>query len=261
MRCDAIVKTHRADLSFLSYSLRFLEKNWREPNSQIIVLANSDCKDVLETWGFSRKWVQYFYVDPWPDGNQFQCYLTLLYDHFSDADLFAVFDSDCILRRPLEASDWMVDGKPIIHCEPHMGDLANDRVVAHRLWFPIMEHWVGQRPRADYMFAFPFLYRADTIRSVRRLITKKTGKGLLESLYSGTPFNAGNFIAHPFTFCEHNVISFYAATHEPDNYHLRSIDEITEEERAHWPVKQYHSWSQWSEATAAELEALWASQK
>lgn len=256
MRCDVIIKSWWNDLSFLSYALRFLERNWREPDSKIIVLANSDCRSVIETWGFSRKWFSFYYVDPWPDGNQFQCYLTLLYDHFSDADLFVVFDSDCMLTRPMQLSDRMVDGRPIIYYEPRMGKLeGDDRVVAHRLWFPIMEYWVGQKPPADYMFSFPFVYRAETIRAVRRLVTKKTGKGLLESLYSDVPFNPAKFTDHPFKFCEHNVISFYAAVHEAELYHFRDINTIGDEERANWEVKQYHSWSQWSAELQNELEA------
>jgi hypothetical protein len=256
VRCDVLIKSWWNDLSFLSYSLKFLERNWREPDSKIIVLANSDCQSVIETWGFSRKWFQFYYVDPWPDGNQFQCYLTLLYDHFSDAELFACFDSDTMLVRPMQLSDRMMDDRPVIYYEPHMGNLADDRVVAHRLWFPLMEYWVGQKPKADYMFAFPFIYRADTIRAVRRLITAKTGKGVLESLYSAVPFDPAKFLDHPFRFCEHNIISFFAATHELDRYFLRNIDEISDAERAHWPVKQYHSWSQWNAETQAELDKM-----
>lgn len=256
MRCDVLIKSWFNDLSFLSYSLRFLNKNWLEPDSNIIVLANSDCKPVIDTWGFPSDRFKFFYVDPWPDGNQFQCYLTLLYDHFSDADLFAVFDSDTMLVRPMQVSDRMIDGRPVIFFEHHEDDLTADRVLAHELWLPIMEHWVGVEPHADYMFAFPFIYRAETIRAVRRLITAKTGKGVLESLYSSVPFNPGNFVAHPFKFCEHNVISFYAATYELEHYCLRDIKEITELERKHWPTKAYHSWTQWSEITQGELDAI-----
>lgn len=255
MRCDCIVKTWWNDLSFLSYSLKFLCRYWKEPDSKIIVLANSNCRSVIEQWGFPER-VKYFYVDPWPDSNQFQCYLTLLYDHFSDADLFAVFDSDTILLRSLRVSDLLIEGKPVIYYEPPTPGLPDDRIVAHRLWFPIMEYWVGQKPEADYMFAFPFLYRAETIRAVRRLITAKTGKGLLESLYSPVPFDPAKFLSHPFKFCEHNVINFYAATHELDRYFLRNINEISDVERAHWPVKQYHSWTQWGEQTQAEFESM-----
>src|SRR4029077_3698490 len=222
----------------------------------IIVLANSDCKSVIDTWGFPKGRFEFYYVDPWPDGNQFQCYLTLLYDHFSDAALFGVIDSDCMLMRPLQLSDCLIDGKPVINFEPPTPGLPDDRIIAHKLWYPIMQHWVGEEPKADYMFAFPFVYRADTIRAVRRLITHKTGKGVFESLYSAVPFDPTKFLAHPFRFCEHNVISFYAATHELDRYFLRDINQISDVERAHWPVKQYHSWTQWNAETQAELEQL-----
>src|SRR5271154_4072200 len=107
MRCDVIVKTWYNDLSFLSYALRFLDRNWKEPDSQIIILANSDCHPVIATWGFPTDRFKFYYLDPWIDTNQFQCYITLLADNFSDADLFAFFDSDTMLVRPMQVSDRM----------------------------------------------------------------------------------------------------------------------------------------------------------
>jgi hypothetical protein len=257
MRCDVVIKTWYNDLAFLSYALRFLEKNWLEPDSNVIVLANADCHRVIATWGFPPRF-KYFYVNPWPDGNQFQTYLTLLYDNFSDAEMFVVLDSDTMLVRPTRLKDLFKDDKPVIHCEHFHEGLLEDRVLAHKLWVPIMEHWLGQKPQADYMFAFPFLYYADSIAAVRRVITAKTGLGLLESLYSNAPFNPENFINHPFKFCEHNVISFYCALYEKERYYFRGIDEITDQERANWPVKAFHSWTQWSADTQETLEGMLA---
>ena len=70
LSCDVIVKTWYNDLSFCSYALRFLERNWIEPDSHIVVLANEDCKAVTSTWGFSDR-VKYHFFKPWPDFNQF----------------------------------------------------------------------------------------------------------------------------------------------------------------------------------------------
>jgi hypothetical protein len=251
MRTDVIVKTWWGDLSFCSYCLRFLEKYWQEPESNILVLANRNCREVCESWRFSPR-VRYFYVDPWPDGNQFQCYLTFLADHFSDADLFAVFDSDCILTEPMRASDKLQEGKPIICYEPLSEMVKNPgRVMAVNLWFPIMEYWLGQRPTADFMCRFPMIYWAETIRGVRRLVTQKTGLGLLEALYSGVPYDPKvHFVEHPFKMCEHNVLGFYAHVHEPQRYHFMPMTE------RFWPVRQYHSWTQWSAERQNELEAM-----
>jgi FkbM family methyltransferase len=118
-----------------------------------------------------------------------------------------------------------------------------------------MERWLLTKPQADYMQRLPFIYRADTLRAVRRLVTAKTGYGLLESLYSSTPYSPGTFFQHPFIFCEHNVIGFWCALHEADRYEIRDV--------RHAPlpqprVHQYHSWSQWGTERIHELEKLLA---
>jgi len=250
MRTDVIVKTWWNDLSFCSYCLRFLEKNWQEPNSEIIVLANTDCQKVCQDWRFSDR-VRYYYLHPWPDGNQFQCYLKFLPDNFSDADVLASIDYDCILTEPMRASDKMSDNKPIICYEPLSEMVKNPgRIMAINLWFPIMEYWLGQQPEADYMCRFPLMYRADTIRAVRRLITRKSGVGLPEALYSDVPFRPENFPQHPFKMCEHNVLGFSAYLHQRDRYEFAPMAE------ASWPVRQYHSWTQWSAERQTELESI-----
>jgi hypothetical protein len=262
MRTDVFVKSWYNDLHWLSYCLRFLEKNWVEPNSQVIVLANADCRPVIETWGFPRERFRYFYVQPWPDGNQFECYLTLLFDHFSDAELFAVFDSDTMLWEPMRASYRCQGDKPIIYFARYDDEQYADDAefkMARQLWGPLMERWLGIKPWADYMLLFPFLYRADSIRAVRRLITSKTGEGLLESLHSDTVFDPKKFLDHPFKFSEHNVIGFYCDLHESDRYHLCDIRKLSAKARALWPVRKYHSWTEWSPRTQAELEAKYAS--
>jgi hypothetical protein len=248
-KIDVVVKTWWNDLAFCSYCLRFLEKNWQEPGSEIIVLANMNCQSVIKDWRFSDR-VRYYYVHAWPDGNQFQVYLTFLADQFSDADQFAFIDSDCMLLEPMRASDKMDGDKPIIAYEPLSEMVKNSgRMVAANLWFPIMEHWLGERPQADYMCQFPMIYWADTIRAVRRLVTRKTGLGFLEALYSEVPFSPKTFLQHPFKMCEHNVIGFYAQLHEPERYTFVPTSQFG------CPVRNYHSWTQWSPGLQVEFEA------
>jgi hypothetical protein len=248
-RCDVVIKTWYNDLCWLSYCLRFLELNWREPDSQIIVLANDDCRKVIETWRFGPQF-QYFFLEPWPDGNQFECYLTLLLDDFSDAEFFAIFDSDTMLERPMRLSDKMENGKPIIYYTPEE-DLETTDVgrMARKLWFPLMEHWLDEKPVADFMVQFPFVYRADSIRAVRRLITAKTKRGLRDSLYSDTKFDPKKFADHPFKFSEHNVIGFHCYLNETDQYIFKPLGPETPN-----PVKIYHSWTQWNQDTQLELD-------
>ena len=252
MRTDIVIKTWWNDLSFCSYCLRFLERHWKDADSDFLVLANRNCQSVCKDWRFTSR-VKYFYMDPWPDGNQFQDYITFLADHFSDADLFAFMDSDCILTSPMRAADKMKYGKPIIVYEPVAEMLKNpDRVAAHNLWFPIMDRWLGQWPTADYMCRFPMIYWAETIRGVRRLVTQKTGLGLMEALYSDTPYDTKRFFQHPFRMTEHNVLGFYAFLHEYERYYFEPMSE------RQWPVRQYHSWTQWSSDRQNEFESMLA---
>jgi FkbM family methyltransferase len=256
MKVDAVIKTWWNDLSFCSYCLRFLERNWTQENSNIIVLANADCQKVTDTWGFSAR-VRYFFLEPWPDGNQFQGYITLLADHFSDADLFAVFDSDTMLLEPMNLAMLTEQGKPILYYRPYQDGAPEHDAVPRRMWGPIMQHWLGVAPQADYMQRFPFVYRASTLRAVRRLVTGKTKKGLLESLYSPMPYNGPeDFAGHSFTWCEHNVISFYAALREPELYCFKDL--TGPGLPPSWPVKQYWSWG-WNESVMHELDAILAS--
>jgi hypothetical protein len=50
--------------------------------------------------------------------------------------------------------------------------------------------------------------------------------------------------------CEHNVLGFYARLHEPQRYHFMPMQERS------WPVRQYHSWTQWSAERQNEFEAM-----
>lgn len=248
MRADVFIKTWYGDLCWISYALRFLERNWVEPDSNIIVLANSDCRKIIETWGFSSR-VKYFYVDPWPDSNQFQGYLTLSLADYSDADIFVIFDSDTMLLEPIRLTDCLQDGDPIIWYLPY----SDANPVYERMWGPIMERWLGVVPQSDFMQRWPFVYRSSTLANVRRMITSRTRYGVRESLHSSVPYRPENFNHHPFKFCEHNVIGFYCSIHEPDRYKIRDVR--TQERN---PVRQYHSWSDWGPHRIAELDQLLA---
>src|SRR5215469_11704723 len=240
MRTDVIVKTWWNDLCWVSYALKFLLKNWKEPNSNFIVLADENCHKVIKTWGFPSS-VKYYYFRPWPDGNGFQQYLTFLSDHVSDADFFAIFDSDIMLIEPMQVSDHMIDGKPIIWFNRY--DSFSTPSDMEKVWGPVTERWLGVKPYADYMVRFPFLYRASTIANVRRFITAKTGHGLEDSLYSTTPYKPENFFSHPFKLSEHNLIGFYAQLHEADQYAFCDIEGTSPWQQRY---RHYHSWTQWS---------------
>jgi FkbM family methyltransferase len=248
-KTDLFVRTHFGDLSFCSYCLRFLERFWIEPDCQIHVLTNPDCEQVTKTWGFSDR-VRYHFLKPWPDGNQFACYLVITADRFTDAEFCAFIDADCMLLQPLQASDLMENANPLIWYRNYQD--SGPVTVPRRMWAPIMRHWLQAEPQADYMQRFPFIFRTSTLRAVQEMIERRAGTTLEQALYSDVPYDPAKFLIHPFKMCEFNVISFYAHLHERDRYVFRDIETVKS-----WPVKQYWSWG-WDQHHQAEMDRLLA---
>jgi hypothetical protein len=254
MRCDVVVKTWMNDLCWTAYCLQFLNRNWREPDSNIILIANEDCEPVIKTWGIQN--LRPFYLRPWGDTYNFHMYATMLIDDFTDADIVAIYDSDIMLVEPTRASDLLENDKPIIYTrDAERLHRSNADEVHHDIWFPVTESFLGVQQTKSYMQAFPFTYRTDLFRKVRNLITLRTGKGVMESLHAPGRFHTANFLTHKFTFCDYEVLGMYAHLHEPSRYVFKEAPE--------WPptrTKHYHSWSQWNDQTRAELDAMLKSQ-
>lgn len=217
----------------------------------IHVLANADCEAITRTWGFSSR-IKYHYVQPWPDFNQFAGYLVLTADHYSDASLCAFIDADSMLLKPLDLSGLLEDGKPVIWFRLYRDSGPATIMMPKIMWAPIMRYWLGKEPDRDYMQRFPFVFRADTLLSVRRMIRAMSGMEPEKALYSEVPYSPASFSSHPYKMCEFNVISFFAHLHEADQYVFRDIETV-----GSWPVKQYWSWG-WNEQVRDELDALLA---
>jgi len=248
-RVDLFVRVHYGDLSFCSYCLRFLERFWTEPDSEIHVLANEDCRGVVSTWGFSSR-VKFHFEKPWPDGNQFAGYLVLTADSYSPADYVSFIDADSMLVQPLRGSDLIEDGKPVIWYRHYQESGPDTIMMPRRMWGPIMERWLGVRPDRDYMQRFPFTFHSSTLRDLRTFIRRKTGTTVFEALYSDVPYSPATFAAHPYKMCEFNVLSFFAHLHDPHRYVFRDIETVPS-----WPVKQYWSWG-WDHHHQAEMDRL-----
>ena len=111
MKVDACYCTYKKDLTWICYSMQLLYKHFRGAFGCHVV-AEEDCKDVIDTWGLP---VTYHYIKPWADGYHHAMYRKLLMDTLSEADLIMLLDSDHILLEPIYLEDLLADGKPIVH--------------------------------------------------------------------------------------------------------------------------------------------------
>jgi hypothetical protein len=239
MRCALAIVSYKGDLHWLSYCLRFLTRNWKEPGTPIFVRLEHDCRETVETWKVPQ--VHYSFVDPWPDGYQRHMFLKLTWDYVigEEFDLVIMIDSDLMLTEPCFLAD-LVDGqgKPVIDWLDW-----HDSPQAEKAWRGCTSRAMGMDLDRDYMCSAPLVYRRETIPLTRLHIEKVTGQPLEQFMYSSTPFRTENFHAHPMKLADYEALGLYAAKYQSDKYALRSCHERP----VPWPWRLYWSRGDWNE--------------
>lgn len=235
--------SYKPDLHWLSYSLRFLRRNFKELGTPIVVRLEPDCREIVETWTVPN--VQYIYVEPWPDGYQFQMYQKLIADTHTDAELIILVDSDLMLFRPVFLDDIVIDGKIPIDYLPWP-----ESPEAERVWRKPTSRLMGLDLGADLMAGAPFPFWRETFGKVRSHIETINRMSFGEALYSTTPFTTAGFHRHPFRWSDYEAMNLYASTFERDRYFLRH----RREQPAPWPWRLYWSRGDWSAELQAEFE-------
>jgi hypothetical protein len=243
MRCDIVIVSHKRDLAWLCYCLSLLCKNWKEPDSRIIVRLEEDCHEIVRDW---RLDVVYRYVRRWPDGYTFQMYQKMISDDYSDAELLLLVDSDLMVIGPASLADLMSRGKPVIEYREW-----TESPVAERVWRKPTSRVMGIDLDKDYMIGAPSLYWRDTFSKTRQQIVNATGKGFFEAVYSAAPFEATRFLEHPMTFADFEALNLYAAKFQPDRYSLRPLQERPK----NWPFRLFWSHGDWTPEVRAFLDA------
>jgi hypothetical protein len=243
MKVAISMVSYRADLHWLSYSLRFLRRNFKEPGTEIVVRVEPDCREIIETWKIPC--VRYIYVEPWTDGYHFQMYMKLMSDTHTDADLIICVDSDLMLLRPVYLDDIIIDGKVPIDFLPW-----HESPEAERVWRGPTSRLMGMDLHCDMMAGSPFPFWRDTFGKVRDHIEKTNGISYGEALYSTTPFTTAGFHNHQFKWSDYEAMNLYASTHQSDRYFLRSRHSTP----FPWPWRLYWSRGDWSDELQAEFE-------
>jgi hypothetical protein len=250
MTVDVVYITYRKDLSWICYSMQLLYKHLRGAFG-VIVRAEENCKDVINTWGLP---VKYYYTEPWSDGYAFAMYQKLIADQYSQADVIMLLDSDHILLEPAHIDDFLDQGKPIVRYrnwdeDPNDSDLT----VGQRIWSPPIERTMGMQLDKNYMVGPPFMFWRETFTGVRTRVEEVTGLPFHDAIYSDAHYDYKKFLQHPMKFCDYEALGLYAAKFEPDRYvlkpHLRG---------APWPFRVYWSHGDWTPNLQAKLDALLA---
>jgi hypothetical protein len=238
------IKSWREDLKWLRYCLRFLEKNWTEPETEVVVMFDTDCRD----FDFSDYDLNIYRVseDPWPDGYAHAMAMKACADKYCSGEAILLLDSDCMLLRRADASIFF-DELPIIPWISYEEHLA---MYPHSPWQQVTQKVLKTKTDRHYMPAMPILYWASTMFNLRRHVAELHGvDSFEEAVYSGIPFDPKNFSEHPHTFVDYDCLGLYAKRFESERYVFRHASKLASN-----PFKQFHSWTEWNDATPGILD-------
>jgi hypothetical protein len=239
------IKSWREDLKWLRYSLRFLEKNWMEPEGEVVVMLDTDCRGGINTQDYELN-LKLSYEDPWPDGYSHAMYCKACADLCCVGESIILMDSDTMLLERCDSRVFFGD-LPII---PWVSYDEHNRVFPHSPWQRVTERVMKIKSPRHYMPTMPILYWADTMQAMRSHIMGLHGtSSFKDAVYSDRVFKPWTFGEHPITFVDYDCLGLYAERFEGHRYIFRHVSQVPPS-----PFKQFHSWTEWNEATPGILD-------
>lgn len=245
MSVSVFIKSWKEDLKWLRYCLRFLERNWKEPDSEVVVMLDTDCRDEIDFDDYDMA-VRRVYEDPWPDGYSHAMYAKASADKYCMGEAILLMDSDCMLLEPSDAG-YFFDDLPVIPWISYEQHLA---MYPHSPWKRVTEKVLKTTTDKHYMPVMPILYWATTMHDLRRHVAEiHKAASFKDVVYSDVPFKSENFGEHPITFVDYDCLGLYAARFEGERYVFRHANDLASN-----PFKQFHSWTEWNEQTPEILD-------
>ncbi len=164
-------------------------------------------------------------------------------DTFTDGQLIAHLDADCIFIKPVEPTEFLAPNEKIIlRYEPfvtigkrHAGILEWQKCTQACLPFPV---------RNETMRCHPGVFHRSTYELARKCMVKATGKPVDEYLLA----QRNEF---PQTFCEFNTLGNVAMEKQPELYEL--ILQTSDVTTPPSPIRQF-----WSHGSINEPQSNWS---
>lgn len=246
MNCSIFIKTWKADLCWLKYCVRFLEKNWKESSTELVIVADKDCADELAEEQLPLDGKIHF-CEPWRDGYSHAMYIKACADEYCHSDHILLLDSDAMLQVPGDLGAFIIGKRPVIAWVSYPEHLRKHPMSP---WQRVTERIMQMKPWQHFVERMPVLYFADTLKRMRQFVSAQWGGIPFETLVrSDVEFDYEKFLHHPISFVDYDVISFYASLYEGDQYAFRHTSELGKS-----PFTSYHSWTEWRPELAEYFE-------
>jgi hypothetical protein len=249
------IKGCQTQLNWLCFCLQFLEKNWKTPGYEVVVMLDENCKEVIRTWGEIRNTI-YIYAQPWPDPYMHALWAKACADYWTRGDPIILLDCDTLLTEPAELSEYMVEDSRgltrILLPYLEWRDRGDDG-GAHSLWPGVVKQSTGYTLEKDYMVSRPWIFARSTFYGARLMVEQHRELPFYAAVYSAAPYKWEEYHKHPFTFCDLENLGYYASHCQTDTYLVRDLKELNNKGRLDH-FKDYWSHTPWTAELVDHLD-------
>jgi hypothetical protein len=235
MTCDIFIRSYWKDLDWLHYCLASIAKNCSGFQSVILVMPESS-KPWLRRASLPKD-VRIEFCQNYKDDYLGQQVTKLFADTLSDADYICHFDSDCLLSRPIQPEDVILDGRPFIFMR------SNAALGRHWPWQKPTEKFVGWSVAYDFMQRPPFIFPRWLYPRLRQHAVTAHGTDIASYVLSQPARN----------FSEYNALGAFAFRHYPERFRWVDVDRQTAGEPF---CRWFWSWGGLDRATRAQIDAI-----
>jgi hypothetical protein len=228
------IKSWLNDLGWLSYSLKFLEANWDEPDTEVVLVLDENCRNKTNFSSLTLP-VRIHYVEPWPDGYSHAMFTKTCADQFCQGEYILLTDSDCMLLEPADRQKLMWEDKPLITYVTYEEHL---KMYPNSPWRKITERLMDQPAELHFMAHCATLYRRDTFLGLRDYLAGLHDVPYEKLVYSGVPFDPKNFNHHPISLMDYDLLGAFAHIYQPDLYTFKHANSVPPD-----VFIQFHSWT------------------
>jgi hypothetical protein len=225
MNVDIFIRTYSKDIDWLHIALASIQRHVTGYRNIIITIPDKNLLSMLTI----EKVIQ---VDDMQDGYIGQQLTKMEAWKYTDADAIVFWDSDVIACEPVDVSEWIKDGKPIIWKTKYE--------LTQTPWRPITEKAVGFDVEWEYMRRMPLTYLRSTLVDCQAFI-EGVHKRPLRNYLSSVPHRA---------FSEFNAIGAYAEKYLADQYHFQDTETGDLPKNK---VRQFWSWGGLTDEVMAEI--------
>ena len=234
MHTDIVIRSWYRDFSWLASCLQGIHKFAHGFRDVVIVVPEGSRpyleRSVLKAWPVA--------VCPQVRDDYLGQQVTKLYaDTYTDADYIVHLDSDCVLRRPCQPSDLLLNGRPEILLTPC------SQFARRAPWQRVTERFLQRPVHFDYMRRQPLVYPRWLYESLRAEATHLHGRELRDYILAQPPM----------AFSEFNALGAFAHAAHPQAFAWTETASVAFDERF---CRIFWSWGDDKVAAQAEITAI-----